>query len=74
MEQFRFKKNDELELLATVDMAAEELRASGQAVDVAAVKAVILSHEEWQAKLDRAIFSDANIAGAIESNRRLFHD
>ncbi len=65
LEQFRYKKNDDLEVLATVDMAALELRASGKTVDVAAVKDVITSHPEWEAKLDRAAFSDANIAEAI---------
>jgi len=66
LEQFRFRKNDELEVLATVDMAAEELRASGKGVDVAAVKNLIGSYPEWEAKLDRAVFSDANIAEAIK--------
>ena len=71
LEQFRFRKNDELEVLATVDMAAEELRASGKGVDVAAVKNVIGSHPEWEAKLDRAVFSDANIAEAIKQSEAL---
>ena len=71
LEQFRFKKNDDLEVLATVDMAAEELRASGKNVDVAAVKDVIASHPEWEAKLDRAVFSDANIADAIKQSEAL---
>jgi len=65
LEKFRYKKNDDLEVLATVDMAAVELRASGKSVDVAAVKDVIASHPEWEAKLDRAAFSDASIAEAI---------
>lgn len=72
LEQFRYKKNDDLEVLATVDMAAVELRASGKTVDVAAVKDVITSHPEWEAKLDRAAFSDANIAEAIEASGELF--
>jgi type I restriction enzyme S subunit len=71
LEQFRFKKNDELELLATVDMAAQELQASARNVDVAAVKDAIRSHPEWEAKLDRAAFSDAKIAEAIQQSERL---
>lgn len=71
LEQFRFKKNDDLEVLATVDMAAVELRASGKDVDVAAVKDVIASHPEWEAKLDRPVFSDANIAEAIKQSDAL---
>ena len=68
LEQFRYKKNDDLEVLATVDMAAVELRAAGKSVDVAAVKDVIASHPEWEAKLDPPVFSDANIAEAIKQS------
>ncbi len=72
LEQFRFKTNDELELLTTVDMAVEELRASGKNVDVKGVKGVIRSYQEWKAKLDRPVFSDANIAKAIKMLRKIF--
>lgn len=71
LEQFRFKKNDELELLTTVDMAVEELRADGKDVDVKGVKGVIRSHPEWKAKLDRPVFSDTNIARAIKMLQKL---
>ena len=59
-------------MLATVDMAAEELRAAGRDVDVEGAKDVIRSHPEWQAKLDRSVFSDVNIAKAIETCQTLF--
>ncbi len=72
LEQFRRRKNDDLELLATVDMAVEELRASGKTVNVEAVKAVIRNHKEWKAKLDRAVFSDNHIATAIDTSGKLF--
>ena len=72
LEQFRFKKNDELEVLTTVDMAAEELRASDKYVDVAGVKAVIRNNPEWKAKIDRPLFNDAHIAEAIEMSDNLF--
>lgn len=74
LEQFRYTKKDELELLTTVDMAAEELCAAGKQVEVAGVKSVLRHHPEWQAKLDRPIFSDANIFRAIEKSRELFGD
>jgi type I restriction enzyme S subunit len=70
--QFRRRRNDDLELLATVDMAAEELRAVDKDVNVDSVKDVIRNHPEWQAKLNRPVFSDANIAKAIETCRMLF--
>ena len=72
LEQFRYKKNDELELLTTVDMAAEELRAADTEVSVESVKNLILGHQEWKAKIDRRIFADANLARALEDSRTLF--
>jgi type I restriction enzyme S subunit len=72
LEQFRFIKNDELEALATVDMAAEDLRATGQRVDVDSVKDLIRGHEEWRAKLSRPAFSDIGIKKAMETARKLF--
>jgi type I restriction enzyme S subunit len=70
--QFRFSKNDDLELLTTVDMSVEELCNADLAVDVEAVKTIIRDHPDWRAKLDRSVFSDPNIAGAIERCRSLF--
>ena len=72
LEQFRKKSNDILELWATVDMAMQDLIASGQEVSLDAVKSVIRSDPEWLPKLDRNIFSDENIASAIEKSRELF--
>lgn len=72
LEQFRRKRNDDLELLTTVDMAAVELREAGKAVNVANVKHLIRAHAEWKAKLDRPVFSDSKIAKAITTSRELF--
>lgn len=74
LKHFRYQRSEQLELLATVDMAAEELRAAGKDVDVDGVKDVIGSHPEWQAKLDRPIFSDASIGEAIDTVSKLFGD
>jgi hypothetical protein len=54
------RMTDELELLATVDMAMEDLRRAGKSVDLAGVKLIIREQPEWEAKLDRDIFSDPN--------------
>jgi type I restriction enzyme S subunit len=72
LEQFRFKKTDELEVLATVDMAMEDLRSSDRAVNLEGVKGVIRAHPEWEAKLSRSAFSDANIAEAMSKCNELF--
>jgi type I restriction enzyme S subunit len=64
LEQFRYKKNDELELLATVDMAMENLQKAG--------KQYLDDAPEWTAKLSRTIFADENIDMAIKWSRQLF--
>ncbi len=72
VEQFHYSKNDELELLATVDMAMEDLRTAGQEVNQAGVRQIIESDPEWKPKLAREIFSDANIARGMERCFQLF--
>jgi type I restriction enzyme S subunit len=74
LKQFRYKRNEELELLTTVDMAIEDLRCEGKNVTVSAVKQIIHDSPEWKAKLDRATFADGNITATIESCRQLFPD
>ena len=73
LEQFRYVKKEQLELLTTVDMAMEDLRAAGKSVDLDGVKAVIESHPEWQPKLARDLFSDQAILEAIAEAERLFN-
>jgi type I restriction enzyme S subunit len=72
MEQFKFEKNDNLELWATVDMAVEELKTENKIINVASVKQVLKSNKEWQAKLIRPIFSNDNIQKAIIKLDTLF--
>ncbi len=74
LEQFRFVKNEELELLATVAMAVAELRESGSPANVASVKGVLAGNKEWKPKLDRAVFADTRIASAIKKCSKLFPD
>jgi len=72
LEQFKFKKTDELELLTTVDMAMVDLAGESRTIDLPSVKAVIAGHPEWVPKLSREIFSDANIERAICVCKDLF--
>jgi len=72
LESLRMKKTDELELLATVDMAIEELRREGKPSSVDAVRQFIHDHAEWRPKLDRAIFSESHIAQALAECHALF--
>ena len=72
LEQFRYKKNNDLELLTTVDMAIEELRAEGEAVSIESVQEVIHRDPEWTKKLARSTFSSANLERAIVDCEQLF--
>lgn len=70
-DNLRFKKVDELELLATVDMASCDLTNDGIPVTVQSIKHLIETNKEWKAKLERQIFSDDNIDRAIRELQTL---
>ena len=72
LEQFRYTRNEELELFATVDMAMMDLQSNSQIPSADGIKQVIANHPEWKAKLERDIFSDKHIASAIEKCISLF--
>lgn len=64
-DKLKFKSVDELELLATVDMAICDLTEAGSPVSVQSIKHLIATNAEWKEKLNKQTFSDANIARAI---------
>ena len=64
-DSFRYRSNDELELLTTVDFAVLDLNLANTAVSSGAVRHIIARNTEWTAKLKREIFSDTNIARAL---------
>ncbi len=70
-DNLKYKKVDELELLATVDMAICDLAEAGTPVSVATIKHLIATNEEWKAKLKKQTFSDTNIARAIKELQTL---
>ena len=70
--KFRYRKNEDLELLATVDFAALELIQHGKTVTMDGVKNVIATSSKWAAKLNREIFSDDSITQALSELRQLF--
>ncbi|HMG06492.1 MAG TPA: hypothetical protein VK581_13615 [Chthoniobacterales bacterium] len=72
IETLRWRKNDELELLATVDFAAVELRRANTEITWTTIKNIIARNPEWAPKLDRAVFSDCNIAQALSELQVLF--
>lgn len=64
-DKLKCMRTDDLELLATVDMAACDLMAAETPVTVWSVKHLIATDTEWKAKLKKQNFSDANIARAL---------
>lgn len=64
-DKLRFKNVNELELLATVDMATCDLMEAGTPVSVQSVKHLIATDAEWKGKLEKQTFSDANIDRAL---------
>jgi len=74
LDQFKFVKKEELELLTTVDMAIVDLIQARKPISVQAVKLIIQNSKKWKEKLNRAIFSDDNIKRAIEWSNRLFEN
>lgn len=66
------KETNNLEVLATVDMAVREIEMAGKAVTLDAVKNVIRSNKEWAPKLKKVFFTDAAIEQAINESKELF--
>lgn len=69
VQNFKYTKVDELEVLATVDMAICDLTAAGQEISVENIKSLIKNNAEWSPKLEKAYFSDTNIAAAINKSQ-----
>lgn len=70
-EKFRYASVDDLELLATVDMAICDLEEAGTPISVASIKHLIATNKEWQAKLQKKTFADSKIAKAISELQTL---
>lgn len=70
--QFQYTSVNELELLATVDMAICDLRREGKEISVASIKDLIHSNKEWREKLKKAYFKDTDIQRAIKRCQQLF--
>lgn len=72
IEQFRYYKNDYLEVLATVDESIDDLEKQKKQISVNSIKEYIHSISQWKEKLDKPYFSDFNIQKAIEESYKLF--
>lgn len=69
---FGRETNDRLELLATVDFAAVDLSAAGEPITAETVEKVIAANKDWAPKLDRVIFSRANLKRALARLEQMF--
>ncbi len=67
-----YKEKNNLEVLATVDVAVCELDKSGEEVSLDSIKEVIRSNKEWASKLKKDCFTDEAIRQAIVESRELF--
>ncbi|MDR2568862.1 MAG: restriction endonuclease subunit S [Oscillospiraceae bacterium] len=71
LDKFLYKSGDDLELLATVDMAICDLTEAGIAVSVESIKHLIATNKEWRDKLNKQVFEDRKIAQAIRDLEEL---
>ena len=72
--QFQYTSVNELELLATVDMAICDLQREGKEISVASIKDLIRSNKEWRDKLKKTYFRDSDIQRAIKKCQDLFEN
>ncbi|BBD46380.1 Hypothetical protein PEIBARAKI_6373 [Petrimonas sp. IBARAKI] len=72
IEQFKFYKNEYLEVLTTVDKAICDLKKENKSVSLQTVKGLIEADKVWKKKLDKPYFSDTEIQKAIDESNRLF--
>lgn len=70
---FHYENNNNLEVLATVDYAINDLVSQNKAITLANIKTYIASDEEWKPKLDLNYFTDNNIVKAMEKIKKLFN-
>lgn len=70
--QFKYTKVDQLELIATIDMARCDLEKEGTPVSLSTIKHLIATNEEWKAKLKKDYFDDFSIQRGIDESYKLF--
>ena len=70
--QFKYTKRKQLEVLATVDLAIQDLKLKNKASSLENVKALIHNEKEWRPKLKREEFSDDNMEKAMKTLTKLF--
>lgn len=69
---FKFMKNEEWELLATVDYALMHLEAEGIAATPAQILQYIAADDEWRPKVKKLNLSETKVEKAMADVRKLF--
>lgn len=70
--QFKYTKVDQLELIATIDMARCDLEKEGISVSLSTIKHLIVTNKEWKEKLKKDYFDDFSILRGIDESYKLF--
>jgi len=72
IEQFRYYKNEYLEVLTTVDESICDLQGQNKMITVSSIKEYISSIPQWREKLSKPYFNDFNIQKAVNESYKLF--
>ena len=70
--QFRYTTVNQLEVLATIDMARCDLEKENISISLHSIKNLIRSDKEWKDKLNKPYFNDLSIQNAINESLELF--
>ncbi len=73
-DKFKFRKNDQWELLATIDYAILALKAQGADPSPANILEYISNDEEWHPKIEKLRLTEATIQNAMVELQTLFAD
>lgn len=68
---FKYTKNDDLEVIATVDYAIVDLKSQNKEITLDNIKSYIENNEEWKPKLQKDFFNDNAILKAMNTSRTL---
>lgn len=71
---FRYKKNEEWEMLATVDYTIEHLRMTGHDPDARKILQYIANDSEWSAKIEKLNVTEFSVQSAVNEIKCLFED
>ncbi|WP_162627553.1 restriction endonuclease subunit S [Erythrobacter sp. KY5] len=71
-DRFRFKKNEDWEVLATVDYAIEHLQSLGIEPDATQILQFIEADDEWRPKIEKLRLTETSIEAAMVEVKALF--